>query len=228
MSETATGKVFGIGLSRTGTVTLTVCLDILGYDSVHAPLPLFIKDGLAETIKKHDAFTDSEVAYQYKELDKLFPNSKFILTVRPAWVWLRSYETYFLREEIIHENWRELLFKLYGSRTYDEEKFRAGYIKHNKEVEEYFKDRPNDLLVIEFGKDYGWIELCKFLKKPIPMWWIEPRTKSFEKRWAFPHHNPNSIERKKHYNLLNRKNKWRINESKNKTKNTIRRKRTSG
>ena len=220
MSGTHTGKVFGIGLSRTGTVTLTVVLKILGYDAIHAPLPVFLREGLAETIKKHDAFTDSEVAYQYKELDELFPNSKFILTIRPIWLWLRSYETFFLRDDPIHETWYELMFKLYGSRTFDEEKFRVGYIKHNKEVKEYFKDRPDDLLVIEFGKVDEWIEICKFLNKPIPMRWIELRTKDFEKRWVFPHQNSNLIKHKKRYNTFDRKDKWKINESKNKTKNT--------
>ena len=42
------------------------------------------------------------------------------------------------------------------------------YSNHNKEVIEYFKDRPNDLLVIDFTTGEKWDSLCKFLKQPIP------------------------------------------------------------
>jgi hypothetical protein len=33
---------------------------------------------------------------------------------------------------------------------------------------EYFKDRPEDLLVIDFTKGEEWEKLCSFLRKDIP------------------------------------------------------------
>ena len=42
------------------------------------------------------------------------------------------------------------------------------YNKHNQEVKAYFKNRPNDLLVVDFTTGAGWEELCNFLQVPIP------------------------------------------------------------
>ena len=42
------------------------------------------------------------------------------------------------------------------------------YSKHNKEVIEYFENRPNDLLVLDFTKGDSWEKICPFLNKEIP------------------------------------------------------------
>lgn len=39
---------------------------------------------------------------------------------------------------------------------------------HNKEVLEYFKHRPNDLLVMDLAAGDGWENLCAFLRKQAP------------------------------------------------------------
>lgn len=39
---------------------------------------------------------------------------------------------------------------------------------HNNEVMRYFKDRPEDLLVMDLAKDDGWETLCAFLGKSVP------------------------------------------------------------
>lgn len=41
------------------------------------------------------------------------------------------------------------------------------YQKHNNEVQEYFADRPNDLLVVNWEAGDGWDKLCNFLNKPL-------------------------------------------------------------
>ncbi len=65
-------KVFGIGLSKTGTKSLVKALKILGYKSVHYPRNLNV-------LKNYDAAADISVAHAFKELDKKYPKSKFIL-----------------------------------------------------------------------------------------------------------------------------------------------------
>jgi hypothetical protein len=57
------------------------------------------------------------------------------------------------------------------------------YERHNREVLEYFKDRPGDLLVFDIPKDVGWEKICNFLGHDIPN---EP----------FPHANKASLSRK--------------------------------
>lgn len=50
----------------------------------------------------------------------------------------------------------------------DKENTISVYSNHNKEVIEYFKDRPKYLLVLDFTKGDKWDELCAFLGEDIP------------------------------------------------------------
>jgi len=77
MSEIITGKerikIFGVGLFRTGTSSLTRALRELGYEIVHPPRPALLPEMLKE-ITDTDGANDSPIAYQYKELDKQLEN----------------------------------------------------------------------------------------------------------------------------------------------------------
>ena len=42
------------------------------------------------------------------------------------------------------------------------------YKKHNEEVEQYFRDRLQDILFVSWEEGAGWKELCEFLGKDIP------------------------------------------------------------
>lgn len=160
-------KVFGIGLARTGTTSLTKALRILGYRAVHFPTSF-------DQILYHDAATDTSVAYRFEELDRLFPGSKFILTIRDEKGWLASYSRFRGLQVRIGKNWpmmrearrvREILF---GTQEFDPEAWLAGYRRHTARVLEYFADRPQDLLVMNITAGDGWEKLCPFLGKPIP------------------------------------------------------------
>ena len=90
-------KIFGIGLSKIGTTSLTQALQLLDHKAVHFPFfhlkPQ--KDSLAlnyHKIDKWDAMTDTPIPYFYKELDRHYPESKFILTIRNIDEWLDSCE----------------------------------------------------------------------------------------------------------------------------------------
>ena len=70
-------RFFGIGLSRTGTTSLTQAFKILGYVFYHYPSEqqLFnLRDG--------QGACDIPVVRYYKKLDKMFPGTKFINTIR--------------------------------------------------------------------------------------------------------------------------------------------------
>ena len=54
----ANAKIFGIGLSKTGTSSLSEALEILGYSTVHFPSTL-------SEIAYYDAATDSTVARRF-------------------------------------------------------------------------------------------------------------------------------------------------------------------
>ena len=160
-------KVFGVGLSRTGTTSLTKALRMLGYRTVHFPTS-------DEQIAGHDAATDASVAYRFEELDRAYPGSKFILTVRDEAAWLRSYHQFRDQQIKIGRNWpmnreaRAVRRAVYGTEEFDAELWRAGFRRHNERVLHYFAERPGDLLVMDVTRGEGWEKLCPFLGKPIP------------------------------------------------------------
>jgi hypothetical protein len=180
-------KIFGIGLSRTGTVTLTDALKILGYDAAH-DTPMH-PSKMWEYIEKHEAFTDSQIAIHYKILDLTYPGSKFILTDRDIDKWLKSYETFIKYWKPVNNLWKTAInFPLYDTKEFDRIKFAIGYVKHKYQAIDHFKDRPDDFLIMNFEKGDGWEKLCKFLGKEKPrrkVSWSEIETYEV----PFPHQN---------------------------------------
>jgi hypothetical protein len=57
---------------------------------------------------------------------------------------------------------------LYGREDFDRETFVQRYRHHNADVLHYFRDRPDDLLVMNMSDGAGYPELCGFLGKPVP------------------------------------------------------------
>ena len=159
-----TGKVFGIGLSRTGTTTLADALQKLGYKTVHVQRP--------SQIDAFEASTDTPVSARYRLLDKRYPNSKFILTTRDIESWLASCEKWWYDLSTIKDKEIALEFAfcrgaLYGVDYFDREIYREAYHRHVNGVREYFRDRPNDLLEINITAGDGFEKICPFLGKPL-------------------------------------------------------------
>ena len=164
-------KIFCIGFQKTGTTSLGRALEILDY-KVCGPVGVTnpqiqykALDWAIERIPHFDAFQDNPWPLLYKELDTMYPGSKFILTTRRPRSWLRSMKKYFGNYEAAAETW------IYGEGITPRKnplKCMRRFKKHNEAVKEYFKDRPDDLLVIDFSKDKGWDALCEFLGRPVP------------------------------------------------------------
>lgn len=159
-------KVFGIGLSRTGTTSLNTAFRMLGYQSKHYPTSLHDFD-------THDAATDATVAMRYKYLDEKY-DAKFILTIRDVKAWLRSIEWLFNDCAVLdrlEEEYRELVsstrMTLYGVDYYDPVALECAYHKHVNEVTTYFQNR-SDFLVMDICNGDGWDKLCPFLGLKTP------------------------------------------------------------
>jgi len=154
-------KVFCIGYVKTGLTSLAKALSILGYRSVQflrtASEP---KEGWVEFIinRNYDAFTDYPLWMKdvYSRLDKVIPNSKFILSIRDKQSWMNSYYNYYKGGPFEAKNSEEL-----------QQKYQR-YEWLNKQAIDYFQDKPNQLLIINIFEGDGWNELCNFLNKPIP------------------------------------------------------------
>lgn len=161
-------KVFGIGLSKTGTHSLNAALTELGYPSVHYPCPALMSSGrYAEALGAHRAATDITVSAYFRELDAAYPGSRFILTTRDTASWLNSVQRHYARRE--HELDEPDLPKhkvreaVYGIRDFDPVVFASAYAAHTDAVREYFRDRPDDLLEMSICGGEGWDRLCPFL-----------------------------------------------------------------
>jgi hypothetical protein len=160
-----TQKIFGIGLSRTGTTSLHAALERLGFRSCHYP-PL---DRLLEIVESCDAVDDTSVACSFRELDALYPGSRFILTVRDIQSWLASTERFFAKDPHPVESWRqEVRLRIYGVLRWDREAFEAAYHRHFETVLAHFRNRRSALLIMDIAAGDGWDVLCPFLNVPTP------------------------------------------------------------
>jgi len=174
-------RVFGIGMHKTGTTSLDKAFGILGINSHHWGTANWARDvwqqvtldGRSTLVDQHYAFCDLPFTILFRQLDKAYPGSKFILTVRPEHDWLRSVERHWDPAVNPHRKfWDIAPFThkmhqlLYGCKTPDRATFAKRYHRHNAEVWEYFKDRPGDLLTYHLGD--GWNKLCWFLDRPAP------------------------------------------------------------
>lgn len=163
-------KVFCIGFHKTGTTSLAVALKILGYqvtgpNGVRDPnIAANVHNMIDKLTKKYDAFQDNPWPVMYRELDRKYPDSKFILTVRDSSAWIRSQVKHFGYKETPMRKW------IYGAGCPkgNEELYINRYERHNEEVMAYFIDRPEDLIIMDLAKGDGWNELCVFLDKPVP------------------------------------------------------------
>jgi hypothetical protein len=168
-------KIFGIGLSKTGTTSLASALEILGYRTRDYPGLASYKPGDlscidSQVLAQNEALTDTPIPSFYRELDRQYPGSKFILTVRDMDGWLLSCKKQFTPKlaEKQNEAHNLLFMDLYGTTVFDEALFRSGYLQFVEGVRRHFKDRPGDLLVLDVAGGDGWEALCTFLGKPVP------------------------------------------------------------
>lgn len=176
-------KIFAIGLSRTGTRSLTEALKRLGYRIAHYPVDrktfreLTAGQYRLSILDEFDGISDITSVPFFPQLDKHYPGSKFILTVRDRESWLRSMENHFrynplsyLVPDLLTERKmrRFLRAAVYGCYTFNRERMSYVYDLHHERVREYFKDDLHRLLVIDIVSGQGWETLCPFLDKPMP------------------------------------------------------------
>ncbi len=158
-------KIFGVGLSRTGTSTLINALGVLGFSAVHFPTT----PGEFEIF---DGAADTPVAANFEDLDKRFPHSRFIYTVRDLDSWLSSCRRFWAKRQQAFDSSAlatRLHRRLYDTRVFEEAKFRAAYARHDARVRRYFAERPGDLFEFDIcGGQGSWPPLCEFLRVAVP------------------------------------------------------------
>jgi hypothetical protein len=169
-------KIFGIGLSKTGTTSLSRALTMLGVDNGHYTNPL-----TQQLLSDIDFFmlggaTDTPVTAGFEKLYFLYPNAKFILTTRPIEGWARSMKANYGPPKFarIAVNAKGLPYGLLGEAIQvglylHRDQFEGAFHDHEQRVRRFFADKPADrFLIFNVFEGQGWTELCAFLGKPIP------------------------------------------------------------
>ena len=172
-------KLFGIGLPRTGTTSLSKALRILGYSGENYCM-------LSERKEKdeHKFFEVNNSFYRnYKELFAENENSKFILTTRDSTSWKAS---------VINFQTTQITRERGGSKDY--QAVLPNITEYTQNVMQFFNDHGamNQLLVVDlFDKGCDctckWKNLYEFLH-PGPMTPPHPRiVDNYSELGAFPH-----------------------------------------
>tara|TARA_R110002012_G_scaffold48720_2_gene126564 strand:+ start:2083 stop:2718 length:636 start_codon:yes stop_codon:yes gene_type:complete len=141
--------------------------------------------------KTADAFQDAPFSFPFTfiALDQNFPKAKFILTLRDSSEqWYKSLIKFHsnlwsdgtavpTKKDLINAVYlyrgfpyevHKLIFKTPDEDLYNKEILLDYYNNHNYQVMEYFRSRPEKLLVINVSNDNDYLRLCDFLnKKPI-------------------------------------------------------------
>ncbi|MBK1631361.1 hypothetical protein CKO31_11540 [Thiohalocapsa halophila] len=168
-------KIFCIGLSKTGTTSLTEALRILGFDAVHwyATKHAFryTADGGIDIdwdfFERHDAFADTPIARIYPQLDERYPDAKFILTVRDIDAWLESFADQFAAGGLDPFS-AQLHRDLYGTPAFDTAGCRRAFRTHRDGAQRHFAGRSGKLLQLDVSRPDAWLRLCGFLGLAVP------------------------------------------------------------
>lgn len=162
-------KIFIIGLPRTGTTSISVAMLEAGFKVAHTA---FTKEAfrLAEVISDAPCFSD------FKQLDKLFPHSKFVYLDRSFEQWLPSIQRLLNKmsphltpktgkfSPVLKRSFIET-FSSNGEYILTEEHLKTCYLSHKENVQNHFKGR-DDLLTINLSDIDSYQKLCEFLSLP--------------------------------------------------------------
>lgn len=165
-------KIWGIGLGRTGTKSLCESLRLLGYEILHNP------PGLKEISSSNiDGAAEGTVAFHFKYLDLRFTDSKFILTTRDLFSWLKScnraidnlypMDRFDETDEFYNPMIRNRANR-YGCLEYNEEILIEKYYQHHNDVISHFKGTLDKLLIMDITNGDGWNKICPFLDVDVP------------------------------------------------------------
>ena len=186
-------KVFCIGINKTGTTSIDIALQQLGYRTGNVGKGcLLIEDwarrdfrSTIKLCKSGNAFQDIPFSLPdtYRHLDSAYPGSKFVLTIRnSADEWYRSltrFHTLLIGKNrlptandlksfpLLYEGWiwrvQQLTIGVDESSPYERDSLVRYYENHNQQVHEYFKNRRDSLLVLKMSAPGKMNRLCQFL-----------------------------------------------------------------
>lgn len=195
-------KIICVGQPKTGTKTLRQIFLQLGKKVSGYPL-CFLKNNsdcttidnipidtnnffnnigyLDKNLEMFDFFHDVPYSFNYELIDKKYPGSKFILTIRDEEEWFKSLFHY-QNLPLPETSPRKIINVIYHHETIMNEhkdEVIGLYRKYNNDVITYFKNTPKKLLIIDLcdkNKNEPDIiqKICRFTKLIIPTNFVFP------------------------------------------------------
>jgi hypothetical protein len=178
------GKIFGIGFYKTGTTSLYEALRVLGYHTVNGDRPgsyfgaddgatlirqIDAGDYRLPTFEQFDAFTDNPYFRIWRQIYDLYPDARYILTVRDEGPWIESCVKFYRNRRL--RPMRLWMFGKHADPSRDAESRQAwldAYREHNAEIRQHFRSRPQQFFEFDPTTQGEWGPLCAFLGAPIP------------------------------------------------------------
>lgn len=179
-------QVIGAGLGRTGTASLKVALEQLGFGQCYHYGDILINPDHHELwvqtaqgkydwdrlFSGYEAAVDNPTCVFWKELAEYYPEAKIILTTRDANQWFDSVHSTILSPEVI--NWAltnpvsrdtyKIVLRDFGDHVHDRTFMVDHFIKRNTQIIESI---PSERLLV-YEVNQGWEPLCNFLEVPVP------------------------------------------------------------
>lgn len=179
--KSAEEMVFGIGLSKTGTSSLSDGLGSLGYQSQHySPCFKVVDDRCvwhwSWWLNRFNAHSDLPVAAFFEEIDRCFPQARFIYTIREKAAWLDSCRRHFTAKrwnlDKSHKQFFEatcLHREMLGSEVFNEDLYWDAYRRHDDRVRNHFQGSPRFAIIdVDEASETKWQTICGLLKKDVP------------------------------------------------------------
>ncbi|MFN3232051.1 MAG: sulfotransferase family protein [Alphaproteobacteria bacterium] len=184
-------EVIGAGFGRTGTLSMKLALEKLGFGPCYHMMEVFQNEGFDvhwknaaygeamdwdEVFKGYKATVDWPGCSYWKELAEFYPDAKVVLSVRDPVKWHQSTQNTIFSEAMMkraaegppNENrigmMKKILGDTFGGRVADRDHAVAVFNAH---IEQVKRTIPADrLYVYDVGE--GWDGLCDFLGVPVP------------------------------------------------------------
>jgi hypothetical protein len=180
-------KIIGSGRGRTGTMSLKLALEQLGFGPCHHMIevfghpdrvPLWIAAGHGKPdwdaiYRGYQATVDYPGAMYWRELAAHYPDAKIIHTVRDPERWFESTQatifaprspSMMIPDGVPLKEFFDILHGTIGEGIHDRNFMIEDFKRHTEAVVAAFP--PERLLVYEAGQ--GWEPLCAFLGVPVP------------------------------------------------------------
>jgi hypothetical protein len=178
-------RIVGSGLGRTGSMSLKLALEQLGFGPCHhmievfghpESMPLWIaaaqgKPDWDAIFKDYVSAVDYPTAAYWREIAAYYPDAKVIHTERDPDAWFDSTQATIFAPGSFADNPPEALKDFFLGVTgpftghIHDRAFMTDHFRHNSEAVRA-EIAPERLLILQVGE--GWNRLCEFLGVPVP------------------------------------------------------------